>query len=208
MSFSGSGDEELKFLATRQDEERRGKFPEWIEFRRASRPPRHDLSVFPKALVDLCQGNFERSRTRLCGKSGGDASSLAHAHARGLDAETEVREAIAADATAGHDEVAAAFGNEGAQGNRRDDPGLERLGFDTFASVQVDGIKGVGDRVIEEATRGVVIHRDHRLSLDAIALAEAGLGLEVHEALIVLTHLFEDGFATGKIRLGRRARVR
>ena len=62
------------------------------------------------------------------------------------------------------------------------------LGFYSILIMQIDGIKGIGQGIVKDATGGVVVHRNHSLALDAIGLPARGF---VH-------HPVDGGvFATG-----------
>ena len=52
-----------------------------------------------------------------------------------------------------------------------------------------------------------VVHGDDRLALDAVALAEAGFGLKMHQALLSFADLVQNRFAASEAGLGDGARV-
>ena len=61
------------------------------------------------------------------------------------------------------------------------------LGFDAAFRMEINRIEGKTDRIVKDPPCRVVVYRDDRFALDAIALAEAGLGLQLHQTLLLGT---------------------
>lgn len=101
------------------------------------------MAVFGEGLANFGEGDLGGGGVLAGGEGGRDPGGLSHAHARGLDAESGVCEAVTADAAAGDEEVFAPFRDKSAEGNGGDDSAFEGLGFDSGFGVEVDGVEGV-----------------------------------------------------------------
>ena len=71
--------------------------------------------------------------------------------------------------------------------------------------MKVNRVERIADGIVKHATGRVVIHGDYGLALDPIALAEARLGLQVHQPLPGFPNLGQHRLSPGQARLRDRA---
>ena len=121
--------------------------------------------MFSQLLADLVERNLEGRAACFRGKRRRNSGGLAHPHARSLDTETRIREAITADAPARDDEIAAPFRNECSQGDRRGHTGFERFGF------RVERIGGDTPEEIERTEQQLARFWNLAIIIDAADMA-------------------------------------
>lgn len=147
--------------------------------------------------MNLCERNSERGRTLTRRQRSCHSRRLPHPHARSLNPEPGVRQAIARDTTPRDHHVLTVFGDEGAQWNRRNRSRLEGLGLHPTLGVEINRIEGVGNRILEDPSICVVIYRNHDLTHNSVALTKPRLRLQMHQTLFFLPHLLENRFSPG-----------
>jgi len=132
---------------------------------------------------DIFQGYLQRGCILLGGQCGGSAGSLSHCHARGLYAKTRVGQPVAANGSAGDNDVAAVLWNQRSQWNRWDHTLGQGLGLNATAGVQVYGVEGEANCILEHAAGGIVFMGYDRFTQDTVAFATCGLRLHMYQAL-------------------------
>jgi len=74
--------------------------------------------------------------------------------------------------------------------------------------MKIDRVEGVANGIVKSAAGGVVVNRNHRFADNAVAFAEAGLGLHMHQAFFLFADSFQNILAALEVCCCYRTRIR